>query len=129
MLSRMKKADRQVFGLYAGNGNYSVLTYKRKSKNTVLEKLDVGVLHGRLLEPMLGIGAKALAEQSNVSYTIDVAAAAARVDSGSSQLAFFLNPTPIEQMRNVAEAGLTMPQKSTYFYPKLISGMVINPLY
>jgi len=51
------------------------------------------------------------------------------VDSGNSQLAFFLKSTPIEQMRDVAEAGLKMPQKSTYFYPKLISGMVINPVY
>ena len=129
MISRMKNADGQVLGLYSGNGNYSLLTYKPKAETSVLEKLDVGVLHGRLLEPMLGIGAKELAAQSNVTYTIDVAEGAARVDSGSSQLAFFLNSTPVEQMRDVAEAGLTMPQKSTYFYPKLISGMVINPLF
>lgn len=129
MLSRMKNASGSVLGLYSGNGRYSLLTYKTKTQSSVLEKLDVGLLHGRLLEPMLGIGAKELAAQSNVSYTINVAEAAARVDSGNSQLAFFLNSTPVEQMRDVAEAGLTMPQKSTYFYPKLISGMVINPLY
>jgi len=129
IVSRMKNADGHVFGLYSGNGNYSLLTYKPKKEDGILDKLDVGVLHGRLLEPMLGIGAKELAAQSNVSYTIDVAEAATRVDSGSSQLAFFLNSTPVEQMRDVAEAGLTMPQKSTYFYPKLISGLVINPLF
>jgi uncharacterized protein (DUF1015 family) len=129
MVARMKSADGQVLGLYSGNGNYSLLTYKPKTETSVLEKLDVGVLHGRLLEPMLGIGPKELAAQSNVTYTIDVAEGAARVDSGSSQLAFFLNSTPVEQMRSVAEAGITMPQKSTYFYPKLISGMVINPLF
>ncbi|MFQ5431608.1 MAG: DUF1015 domain-containing protein [Nitrospinota bacterium] len=129
IVSRMKNANGHVFGLYSGNGNYSLLTYKPKKEVSVLDKLDVGVLHGRLLEPILGIGAKELAAQSNVSYTIDVAEAAARVDSGSSQLAFFLNSTPVEQMRDVAEAGLTMPQKSTYFYPKLISGLVINPLF
>jgi len=50
------------------------------------------------------------------------------VDSGKYQIAFFLNPTRMEQIKSVAGAGLRMPQKSTFFYPKLLSGLVINPL-
>jgi uncharacterized protein (DUF1015 family) len=54
---------------------------------------------------------------------------ARKVDEEGYQLAFFLNPTPVEHLRMITEAGLKMPQKSTYFYPKLISGLVINPLF
>ena len=50
------------------------------------------------------------------------------VDSGKYQIAFFLNPTRMEQVKKAAGAGLRMPQKSTFFYPKLLSGLVINPL-
>ena len=129
MTALMSETSAPVIGLYSGKGRYAVLTYKSNTQNGPLEKLDVGILHSKLLEPLLGIGPKELAAQSHVTYSTDVATASGKVDSGNSQLAFFLKSTPIEQMRDVAEAGLKMPQKSTYFYPKLISGMVINPVY
>jgi uncharacterized protein (DUF1015 family) len=64
-----------------------------------------------------------------VSYTRDAAAAVAAVRDGSAQVALLLNPTPPASVRDVALAGDRMPQKSTYFYPKLITGLVINPLW
>ena len=52
-----------------------------------------------------------------------------QVDDGSHQLAFLLNPTKVQEVVAVAKAGDKMPQKSTYFYPKLLTGLVINPLF
>jgi uncharacterized protein (DUF1015 family) len=58
----------------------------------------------------------------------DAGEAVAAVEKGEAQAAFLLNPTAMDQVRDVAEAGEVMPQKSTFFYPKLPSGLVINPL-
>ncbi|HEV8190664.1 MAG TPA: hypothetical protein VGP82_04160, partial [Ktedonobacterales bacterium] len=79
----------------------------------------------------LGIGAEAVRSGDYVSYTRDAeeATSAVRGGTGGAQLALLLNPTPPAAIRDVARAGDRMPQKSTYFYPKLIAGLVINPLW
>jgi uncharacterized protein (DUF1015 family) len=89
--------------------------------------LDVAVLHRVLLEDLLGIPPSSLADDS-IQYTRDEAAALSAVRSGEACLALFLNPPTVDQVRAVALAGERMPQKSTFFYPKVLSGLVINPL-
>jgi uncharacterized protein (DUF1015 family) len=91
--------------------------------------LDVAVLHELVLGRALGISGQAVQAGEHVSYTRDAAAAATAVRTGEADLAVLLNPTPPAAVRDVALAGDLMPQKSTYFYPKLITGLVINPLW
>lgn len=93
-----------------------------------LRELDVSLLHWVILRQMLGIDS-AEKEESSLEYTRDGLAALSRVDSGEFQLAFLLNPAPISSVLAVADAGVRMPQKSTYFYPKTPTGLVINPLW
>ena len=93
--------------------------------------LDVAVLHELILRQALGVEAKAIRAGQYVSYTREPAAAVAavRAQTDGAQLAVLLNPTPPAAIRDVARAGDRMPQKSTYFYPKLLTGLVINPLW
>lgn len=88
--------------------------------------LDVTILHTLILERLLGIGGESLADQKNLTYTRDIAEAISSVDNGEAACAFLLNPTLVEEIAAVAGAGEKMPQKSTYFYPKLITGHVMN---
>jgi uncharacterized protein (DUF1015 family) len=91
--------------------------------------LDVVVAHALVVGEALGIDAAAVAAGGRVSYTRDAPTAAAAVRAGEASLALLLNPTPPAAIRDVALAGDRMPQKSTYFYPKLITGLTINPLW
>ena len=93
-----------------------------------LRKLDVTVLHGVILGPLLAIDAEALANQSFLTYTHDTAEALARVERGEVQAAFFMNATKVEQVLAACEAGSVLPQKSTYFLPKLATGLVMYRL-
>jgi uncharacterized protein (DUF1015 family) len=93
-----------------------------------LKALDVNLLHILILQKYLGIGAQDLAASRKVVYFKDPGEAAAAVRAGEGEAAFFLNPTRVYQVRDVSLAGETMPSKSTFFYPKLLSGLVINPL-
>jgi uncharacterized protein (DUF1015 family) len=93
-----------------------------------LRGLDVTVLHGVLLGPLLGIDASALERQAFLSYTHDMAEALARVAAGEAQAAFLMNATRVEQVLAACEAGFVLPQKSTYFQPKLATGLIMYPL-
>jgi uncharacterized protein (DUF1015 family) len=93
-----------------------------------LKALDVNLLHLPILQKILNIRPQDLAASKKVIYFKDPVEAAASVQSGGGQIAFFLNPTRTHQVRDVSLAGETMPSKSTFFYPKLLSGLVINPL-
>ncbi len=90
-----------------------------------LQGLDVTVLHGLILGPLLGIDAAAMAKQSYLGYTHDTAEALARIASGDAQGGFLMNATKIDQVLAACEAGFVLPQKSTYFQPKLGSGLVM----
>jgi uncharacterized protein (DUF1015 family) len=94
----------------------------------VVRGLDVTVLHTLVLEAILGISRQAQEKQSNLSYIKDTASALAiaRSGEGGAQAVFLMNPTRVEQVKAVADAGEVMPQKSTFFVPKLASGLVIN---
>jgi uncharacterized protein (DUF1015 family) len=89
------------------------------------ETLDVAILHVAILEALLGIDEKRLREEANVTYWREPEKAVAEVNAGKAQLAFFLAPTPVADVKAISDAHSRMPQKSTDFYPKLLSGMVI----
>jgi uncharacterized protein (DUF1015 family) len=91
-------------------------------------ELDVPVLHRRLLGDILGIGEDAVRDEKNTRYMRGIEPAIAEVRRGAAQAAFLLEPTPIDDMARIAFAGGVMPQKSTDFYPKLLSGLAIYKL-
>jgi uncharacterized protein (DUF1015 family) len=110
-LSSPETADRAL----AGHGR----TYRR---------LDTAVLEKLVLEGALGMSEDDISHQRGLGYARDADEALAAVSSGEYDAAFLLRPTPVEQVRAVAAEGETMPPKSTYFYPKLLSGLLFNPL-
>jgi uncharacterized protein (DUF1015 family) len=143
MLLRMEAehaADRNAFGIYGGDGRFYVAVLKDKrlmdsavpNMSAAWRELDVSVLHKLILERLLGIGEEKLARGENLEYVKDTPNAIdesiARVDAGEKQAAFFMNPVKMEQLKNVTEAGERMPQKSTYFFPKMYTGLTINKL-
>jgi len=92
------------------------------------QTLDVVQLHKCLLEGVLKLCEESIRNQQNLSYLREASEALAQVRSGAANLAFLMNPCPVEQVRDVAFAGEVMPQKSTDFYPKLLSGLTAYAL-
>jgi uncharacterized protein (DUF1015 family) len=92
------------------------------------QALDVVQLHKCLLEGVLKISEEAIRNQEKVSYCREAADALLQVRSGKVQVAFLMNPVRMEQVRDIAFAGEVLPQKSTDFYPKLLSGLTIYAL-
>lgn len=126
-----------AFGmLLRENNQYFLLTLKNNRAmdeavpelSPALKVLDVNVLHLLIFQELLKIGPQELAAQKNILYFQDPQEAIGEVQSGRGLMTFLLNPTKVYQVRDVAIAGETMPAKSTFFYPKLLSGVVINPL-
>ncbi|BCM92452.1 hypothetical protein IAD21_04332 [Abditibacteriota bacterium] len=113
---------------------YALLTLKDgdkpmdKTKSDAYNGLDVSVLHQLILERELGIDAAKLAAGGYVIYTIHTKEAAKYVQGGEANAAFLLRSSPVTQVQEVADAGDKMPQKSTYFFPKLVTGLVLRPL-
>jgi len=87
--------------------------------------LEVVLLHEGILEPALGITPQAVTAEANLTYEREALAALDAVDSGRAQISFLLNPCDVEQVMKIATAGEVMPQKSTDFYPKLMSGITM----
>ena len=87
--------------------------------------LDVVLLHDGILEPALGITLQAATREMNLTYQREAAAAIAAVDAGNAQVSFFLNPVDVEKVMQIATANEVMPQKSTDFFPKLLSGIAM----
>jgi uncharacterized protein (DUF1015 family) len=135
---REKGTEGVAIGLYGLDGErLCILTPKDKSglaglmppeKSREWKSLDVSMLHWIVLRRLLGIDSPQK-EVERLEYTRDGLEAVSRVDSGKYQLAFLMNPIPIPSVLAVADAGDRMPPKSTYFYPKLPTGLVINPLW
>jgi uncharacterized protein (DUF1015 family) len=115
----------------SGRAAMAALGGEHATASAAWRALDVAVLHELILNQGLGISDDAVRAGEHVSYTRDAAAAltAAREGRDGTQLAVLIRPTPPSAIRDVARAGDRMPQKSTYFYPKLLTGLVINPLW
>ena len=90
--------------------------------------LDVSVLHEIVIKPLFGVDPLVAETLSRIAYSSDAATIAARLGDGSSDAVFIMRPTRMDQIQDVSLGGETMPQKSTYFFPKLPSGMVFREL-
>ncbi len=133
-LNQLYKDGKKAFAMYAGAGKCYVMTLKDE---TAVKKLlpdmsdaycglDVSVLHSLVLERIFGIDKENMANQKNLTYTRSRQEALEAVDIDGADCSFILNPTKVSEIRDVALASEKMPQKSTYFYPKLITGLVMN---
>jgi uncharacterized protein (DUF1015 family) len=91
-------------------------------------RLDTAVLEALVLQGALGMSEDDISHLNGLAYARTSADARKCVDSGAADAAFFMRATPVAQVRDVAAAGENMPPKSTYFYPKVLTGMVFNPL-
>ena len=125
--------QQTTFGLYGlDGGGLRLLSLRRKGPPAdtpgPTDDLDVQILHRLILNQVLGMSSADMLERC-LDYTRDGSSALSRVESGEDQLAFFLNPTPVSSVLEVADQGARMPQKSTYFHPKTATGLVINPLW
>lgn len=126
---------KHAFGLILPDG-YHLLTLKEEAAlkpeklghSPAYCQLDVTILHKLILEDELGIGKEELRAQSKVRYTRSSQEAILAVKNGEVLASFLMGSVDVNEVKLVAEAGEKMPQKSTYFYPKLITGLVLNPL-
>ncbi len=143
MLEQMKtehEKDKNAIGIYSSRNAFYVAVLKDKHQmdeiapgmSTHSKTLDLTVLHKLVLEGLLGIDKERLAKGENIQYVKDTPSAIddsiAQVDSGQKQIAFFMNPVKIKELKAVTDAGERMPQKATYFYPKVYSGLTIYKL-
>jgi uncharacterized protein (DUF1015 family) len=143
MLEQMKDGhdhDKNTFGIYGSNNAFYVAILKDKKAmdpvtpemSSAWRTLDVSILHKLILEKILGIDEEKLAKGENLQYVKDTPNAIddsiSQVDSGKKQAAFFMNPVKMQQLKLVTDAGERMPQKSTYFYPKIYTGLTIQKL-
>lgn len=131
-----KGKETPTFGLYTGENQFYLLQLKNREAldhyapehSPEWRALDISILHGLIIEPYLHIGHEELSAEGYVSYARDNYEPIAAVDKKEGILALFVNTTQVPQMLAVANSGNKMPQKSTFFYPKLLSGLVIHQL-
>lgn len=134
--SILREAGHAGTALLAVAGDRAFLMHTPKERGTALfagfslrqQALDVVQLHKCLLEGVFKISEEAIRNQKNVSYCREADDGLALVRSGQAQVALLMNPVRIEQVRDIAFAGEVLPQKSTDFYPKLLSGLTIYAL-
>ena len=124
-----------AFCAYMGKGHtYTLIANDPKNILPLLDKdepkdlqvLDVMQLHAVIFREILKIDTREKSNQQYVSYKVNSEEAMKMVDAGDYDIAFFMNPTQINEVRRLAGMGIRLPQKATFFYPKLLSGLVIN---
>jgi len=122
--------DRRIGCVLAGAGHYWLLSFDERVARTLpvsapLRALDVTILHDVIFQRLLGLMPEV--QKQKLTYTVDEEEALRLVATRQSQAAFLLNATTFEQIARGCEEGGTMPQKSTYFFPKLLTGLVFLP--
>ena len=129
MVEALAEAPAEVtaIGLATAHG-LTLLTAPKADTATPGERLDVAVLEREILVPTFGADQAKLSADGVLTYTKDALEAMAMVAEGRAGAAAILRPIPKPDVAAVAEAGETMPQKSTYFFPKLLTGMAFHPL-
>ncbi len=119
------------FGVYTKKDGFYIFTLDsklaRRVKQNPVDSLDVAVLHSALISPVYKI--HVIAKSEAIDFTRSAEEAKAKVDAGTFSAAFFLRPTSLKEMLLASKKGLKMPQKSTYFYPKLLTGLVFHSLH
>ncbi len=136
-LDQAYREGKKAFVMFTGDNNYTLLVLKDINVMDsmipegckALRQLDVSVLHTLVLERIFGIDKENMAKQINLTYTRSADEAISTVDGQRANCCFLLNPTRVSEIREVAAAGDKMPQKSTYFYPKLTTGLVMNKIF
>lgn len=133
-----KRADHaRTFGMRVrGEHSYYLLTLRNEAvMNTVVPDkapayrcLDVSILHHLIIDRLLGIRMETHKLGLNIEYIKDADEAVKRVESGEAEVIFLMNPTRVQEVKEVAAAGERMPQKATYFYPKLLTGLVMHKI-
>ncbi|MEI7889134.1 MAG: DUF1015 domain-containing protein [Actinomycetes bacterium] len=132
-----KGGDRVQIGLLdSRDGSTKMLTLRDPSsldepmegRSAAYRQLDTGVLEALLLRGPLGLTEDRIDHLDGFAYARDLQTAVDAVASGASDVAFLMGPTPVDRIRAIAEAGEYMPPKSTYFFPKIPTGIVLNPL-
>jgi len=131
-LERRGRAGHAI-GTYAANRAFYLLVLRDAAEierllpdvSAAQRRLDVVLLHRLLLHKCLGITAEKVSAETNVHYEREMETALAAVDRNHAQIAFLLNPVPVKTVMQIALGGDVMPQKSTDFYPKLLSGICI----
>ncbi len=127
----LEKTEGPAFGMVTREGCHLLVPWNlddcaaavRLERSPLWKRLDVAVLHGLIFDRYLGIGA---GESPFLRYTRDAAEAMRAVTENGASLAFLMKATPKESVRQIALGGETMPQKSTFFYPKLATGLVMR---
>ncbi len=132
------RADHaHVFGMrVAGEHSYYLLTLRSEAdmdtllpeKSPAYRRLDVSILHHLIIDKLLGIKMETHKLGLNIEYIKDAAEADKRVHDRVAEIVFFMNPTKVHEVKEVAAAGERMPQKATYFYPKLLTGLVVHKI-
>ena len=97
-------------------------------KTSAYRMLDVSILHHLIIDKLLGVKMETHKLGLNIEYTKDAEEAVTRMEEGTAEIIFFMNPTKVQEVKEVAGSGERMPQKATYFYPKLLTGLVMNKL-
>ncbi len=134
LLSRLNATRCPAFVAITASGRYLLSTRPQAVFEALSDisdrqkKLDVVQLHALVLEQLLGLSPEAIREQANLRYLRDGGEAIEQVIRGGADIAFLLKPVALDQLREIAFAGEVMPQKSTDFYPKLLSGLAIYAL-
>jgi uncharacterized protein (DUF1015 family) len=126
--------DQIAFCAYLGQGDSLLLKLKNienivpfmEDDSNDLKVLDVYQLHTLVLRELLEVDTRKPEHQQYITYNVRTAESMVNVDAGAFDLVFFMNSTRMGQVRELAERGIRLPQKATYFYPKLLSGLVIN---
>jgi uncharacterized protein (DUF1015 family) len=130
----LSQHSQQAFGLVTQKGLYGLALKSPINKvlpsglSKEVKELDVTLLHQAILTDLLGISVEDQANQTHLKYSKDRDEVVEKVRSGKFQLGFVMNPTKIEEVISVSESGEVMPQKSTFFYPKVMTGMVYHSL-
>ena len=127
---------QRAIGAYAGGGAFHIFVLRKEANLDVLlpgvspaqRRLDVVLLHRLILERGLHITADAVKTEKNITYEREMDTAIAEVDQGRAQIGFLLNPVSVETVAEMAMAGEVLPQKSTDFFPKLMSGITMYRL-
>jgi len=118
---------KPAFGYYTNGDQFQLIVGQPPNEtDSSLGRLDIKILHNQIIKGIFGVDTTNVAGQQKVSYKVDAQQAIDSVKSGEFQVAILPNPTKVEQVYDVALEGDTMPQKSTFFYPKLATGLTIH---
>jgi uncharacterized protein (DUF1015 family) len=132
----LRGQEQRAVGAYAGGGAFYIFALKKEVNLEVLlqgvspaqRRLDVVLLHRLILERGLNITQDAVKTEKNITYEREMDTAIAEVDAGRAQICFLLNPVSVETVAEMAMGGEVLPQKSTDFFPKLMSGITMYRL-